>query len=65
MYRLRVRWGRVFGVCAALAVVCLLAGLCTKPPLHNILLVITLFLVVGFVPLIMAIYFARGVMRIH
>jgi len=65
MSPLRVRWNRVLGVYVALAVVCLMAGVCLKPPLHDPFLTSGVFLVAGFIPLIMAIYFVRGVLGVH
>lgn len=65
MSSLHVRWHRVVGAYVALAVVCLGAGVCMKPPLHDILILIGVFLAAGFFPLIMAIYFLRGFLGIH
>ena len=65
MLRLRVRWNRLFGVYMALAAACLVAGAFATPSLHDILLVIGVGLVAGFVPLVMAIYFVRGLLRIQ
>ena len=65
MLRLRVRWNRLFGVYMALAAACLAAGAFATSSLHDILLVIGVGLVAGFVPLVMAIYFVRGLLRIQ
>ena len=65
MSKRRVRWNRVLEIYAALAAVCLVAGAWAGSPLHDILLFIGVSLVAGFVPLIMAIYFVGGLLRIQ
>jgi hypothetical protein len=65
MLRLRVRWNRLFGVYMALAAACLVVGAFATSSLHDILLGIGVGLVAGFVPLVMGIYFVRGLLRIQ
>jgi hypothetical protein len=65
MVKLRVRWNRVLGIHMGLAVVCLVGGALAPSPFHNILLFIGVSLVAGFVPLVMAIFFLRGLLRIQ
>jgi hypothetical protein len=57
---LSVHWSRVFLVYFLLTAAIIVAGLLMPPPLHRILLVTGAMLVAGFVPLVMAIYFLRG-----
>jgi hypothetical protein len=65
MLKLRVRWNRLLGIYIVLGAAFLVAGALSKPPRRDILLVIGVSLVAGFVPLVMAIYFLRGLLRIH
>ena len=60
MSHLHMRWHRLFGIYFALTAVSLAAGCLSRPPLQGILLTFGVFLVAGFVPLVMAIYFMRG-----
>jgi hypothetical protein len=63
MSHLRIRWHRVFGVYFTLAGVCL-AGSCFQWPLWRAALVSGLGMVILFVPLVMIIYFLRGLLRL-
>ena len=60
MQHVQVHWHRIFGIYFAVAAACLVAAFFTSATLHFTLLVIAGGLVVAFVPLVMAIYFVRG-----
>jgi hypothetical protein len=62
MSNLRVRWHRLFGVYFILAALCL-AGSCFQWPLWHLALLSGMGMLVLFVPLVMAIYFLRGLLR--
>jgi hypothetical protein len=55
-----MRWSRVFGVYVALSAASLVVGALAGPPMHDLLLTVGVMLVAGFVPLVMGIYFWRG-----
>ena len=59
-----VHWHRMFGIYFAVAAACLAAASCTSLTLHSILFAIAMGLIVAFIPLIMMIYFLRGLFRI-
>jgi Mn2+/Fe2+ NRAMP family transporter len=65
MLKRYVRWDRLFAIYFALGGICLLAALWAKPPLHDILLAVGVGMFLGFVPLLMAVYFLRGLLGIH
>ena len=63
MVRPQMRWYRLFAVHFSLAAICLVTGFVASPPFHDVLLVIGVLLIGGFVPVVMAIYFLRGLLR--
>jgi hypothetical protein len=58
---LNVHWYRVFGLYFAVAFVMFAAAIVVEAPVRGIFLFGGVMLVAGFVPLIMTIYFMRGV----
>jgi hypothetical protein len=65
MLKRYVRWDRLFGIYLALGGACLLAAIWAKPPLHDILLVVGVGVFAAFLPLVMTVYFLRGLLRIQ
>jgi hypothetical protein len=60
-----VRWDRLFAIYFALGGGCLLAAIWAKSPFHDILLAVGVGIFLGFVPLVMIIYFLRGLLGIY
>jgi hypothetical protein len=65
MLKRYVRWDRLFAIYFALGGVCLLSAIWVRPPLHAILLAVGIGVFASFLPLLMVIFFLRGLLRIH
>ena len=62
MLHLQIHWHRIFAIYFSLAAASLVAACFTTLTLHSIFLLIGAGLVVAFIPLVMTIYFLRGLL---